>query len=92
MGKDEYLAQVATEPIPDRITDSDILAALDRLPIHFREARLLVDVEEFSYKEASEILKTPIGTLMSHLSRTRGLVRGELIDVARSYSLSAALA
>ena len=44
---------------------------------------------EFSYKEASEILRVPIGTIMSRLNRARGLLRGQLTDVARSYGLSA---
>ena len=51
---------------------------------------MLVDVEEFSYKEANEILQVPIGTIMSRLNRARGLLRTQLTDVARSYGLSAA--
>jgi RNA polymerase sigma-70 factor (ECF subfamily) len=81
---------VAPASIPDRLTDGDILAALDKLPVQFREALLLVDVEEFSYKEASEILEVPIGTIMSRLNRARGLLRNQLTHVARSYGLSAA--
>lgn len=91
-GKDENLAEaqlVATEAIPESLTDGEILTALDTLPIQFREALLLVDVEEFSYREASEILKVPIGTIMSRLNRARGVLRGQLTDVARSYGLSA---
>ena|SRR5437868_5491688 len=89
-GKEEDVAQsqlTAMEPIPDRLTDRDILAAIDSLPIQFREVLLLVDVEEFSYKEASEILKAPIGTVMSRLNRGRTLLRGQLADVARSYGI-----
>ena len=94
-GKEEDLAQrelVAPQPVPQSLTDSDILSALDTLPIQFREALLLIDVEEFSYKEASEILRVPIGTVMSRLSRARGLLRGQLTDVARAYGLTAARA
>ena len=80
----------APAPIPDALTDGSILAALDKLPAQFREALLLVDVEEFSYKEASEILQVPIGTIMSRLNRARGLLRSQLTEVARSYGLSAA--
>jgi RNA polymerase sigma-70 factor (ECF subfamily) len=76
-----------TEPIPERLTDGHILAALDRIAADFRAVVLLVDVEEFAYKEASEILAIPIGTVMSRLSRGRKLLRGELADVARSYGL-----
>ncbi len=91
-GKEEDLAEaqlVAPAPIPDTLTDGNILAALDKLPAQFREALLLVDVEEFSYKEASEILRVPIGTIMSRLNRARGLLRNQLTDVARSYGISA---
>lgn len=93
--KDEDLAEshiVAPVPIPQVLCDKAILAALDTLPIQFREVLLLVDVEEFSYREASEILEIPIGTVMSRLSRARGLLRKQLASVARSYGLSAASA
>jgi RNA polymerase sigma-70 factor (ECF subfamily) len=79
-------------PIPESLTDRDILRALDLLPIQFREVLLLIDVQEFSYKEASGILQVPIGTIMSRLSRARGLLREQLTGVARSYGLSAASA
>jgi RNA polymerase sigma-70 factor (ECF subfamily) len=91
-GKEEDLAEarlVAPASIPDTLTDGNILAALDKLPAQFREALLLVDVEEFSYKEASEILQVPIGTIMSRLNRARGLLRSQLTEVARSYGISA---
>ena len=39
---------------------------------------LLTDVEEFSYKEAAELLQVPIGTIMSRLHRGRRLLRQEL--------------
>lgn len=93
-GKEGDLAEsqmIAPQPIPETLTDGAILAALDRLPLQFREVLLLVDVQEFSYKETSEIVQVPIGTVMSRLSRARGLLRGELVDLARSYGLSAAV-
>src|SRR5258706_12493953 len=82
---------VAPAPIPDQLKDEDILAALDRIPAEFRSVVLLVDVEEFAYKEAAEILSVPIGTVMSRLSRGRKLLRGRLTDVARSYGIGGAL-
>jgi RNA polymerase sigma-70 factor, ECF subfamily len=78
---------VAQAPIPESLTDEDVLAALDRVPADFRAVVLLVDVEEFSYKEAAEILSVPIGTVMSRLSRGRKLLRGHLADVAKSYGI-----
>jgi RNA polymerase sigma-70 factor (ECF subfamily) len=80
---------VAPQPVPAALTDRNILAALDKLPSGFREVLLLIDVEEFSYKEAAKILQIPVGTVMSRLSRARALLRGQLGDVARSYGLSA---
>jgi RNA polymerase sigma-70 factor (ECF subfamily) len=90
-GKEDDLSEgqlAAPVPVPERLTDADILAALDKLPVQFKEALLLVDVEEFSYKEASEVLGVPIGTIMSRLNRARGLLRTELAGVAQSYGLS----
>jgi len=92
-GKADDLAEsqlVAAAPIPESLTDREILSALDKLPMQFREVLLLVDVQEFSYKEAGGILRVPIGTIMSRLSRARGLLRDDLTRVARSYGLSAA--
>lgn len=82
----------APVPIPDTLPDSDILAALDKVPLQLREALLLVDVEEFSYKEASGILKIPIDTILSRLSRARAMLRNEIAAVARPYGVSTASA
>ncbi|HWP43642.1 MAG TPA: sigma-70 family RNA polymerase sigma factor [Blastocatellia bacterium] len=74
-------------PVPDHLTDEDILAAFDRLPASYREAVLLADVQEFSYKEIAEILGIPIGTVMSRINRGRKLLRAELssfIELQRS--------
>lgn len=92
-GREEDLAEsqiAAPGPIQEDLTDNDILSALDNLPLQFREVLLLVDVQEFSYKEASGILQVPIGTVMSRLSRARGILREQLTEVARSYGLSTA--
>jgi len=78
----------AAEPIPEHLTDADILAALDRIPGDFRAVILMVDVEEFAYKDAAEILSIPIGTVMSRLSRARKLLREQLAGVAESYGIA----
>jgi hypothetical protein len=57
----------APAPVPEQLTDQDTLVALDGIPAEFRAVVLLVDVEEFAYKEAAEILSIPIGTVMSRL-------------------------
>ena len=78
---------VSATPIPEQLTDEDILTALDGIPSDFRSVVLLVDVEEFSYQEASDILTIPIGTVMSRLSRGRKALREQLTEVARSYGI-----
>src|SRR6516164_3099485 len=74
-------------PIPEHITDEEMLAALADVPQDFRAVVLLVDVEEFSYKEAAGILNVPIGTVMSRLSRGRKLLREQLEKTAQSYGI-----
>jgi RNA polymerase sigma-70 factor, ECF subfamily len=83
------LAQPAA--VAQEIRDGEILAALDEMPSEFRSVVLLVDVEEFAYKEAAEILSISIGTVMSRLSRGRGLLRKRLADLARAYGIGKTL-
>src|SRR5215831_4616940 len=47
--KEEFLEAnlPAPVPVPDKLTDAAILAALDRIPADFRSVVVLVDVEEF---------------------------------------------
>jgi RNA polymerase sigma-70 factor (ECF subfamily) len=52
--------------------------ALERLPRNFREALVLKEMEDFSYKEIAEISGVPIGTVMSRLARGRGTLILEL--------------
>jgi RNA polymerase sigma-70 factor (ECF subfamily) len=65
-------------PIPEVLTDEDVLAALRRIPEFFQEVIVLCDVEELSYKEIAAALGIPIGTVMSRLHRGRALLRVEL--------------
>ena len=62
--------------------DADLREALDELPEAFREAVWLRDVEQFSYDEIARIVRVPIGTVMSRISRGRRLLHDRL--VARS--------
>jgi RNA polymerase sigma-70 factor (ECF subfamily) len=90
--KEEFLEEnlAWTPSLPDHLTDADILAALDDIPQSFKSVVLLVDVEEFTYKDVGEILEIPIGTVMSRLSRGRKLLRERLADVAASYGITKA--
>jgi RNA polymerase sigma-70 factor, ECF subfamily len=85
----ERQAELVAEPVvPQEILDEDVLKALEKVAVEFREVVLLADVEEFSYKEIAETLKIPLGTVMSRLSRGRKLLRQELAEVARSYGIN----
>jgi len=82
------LTPAAGPPIPEQITDEDMLAALSEIPDDFRAVVLLTDVEEFSYKETAGILNVPIGTVMSRLSRGRKMLREKLAGQAASYGIA----
>jgi RNA polymerase sigma-70 factor (ECF subfamily) len=50
---------------------SSLNDCLEALPVEFREAIVLRELEELSYKEISDIARVPIGTVMSRLARGR---------------------
>ncbi len=70
-----------------QLMDEEIESALDALSEEFRAAILLVDVQELSYQETAQVLKIPIGTLRSRLSRARAAMRLRLRDLARARGL-----
>jgi RNA polymerase sigma-70 factor (ECF subfamily) len=55
-----------------------VMNAIDALPVHYREALLLCEVQEMSYQEIAETLSIPVGTVMSRLSRARRALRADL--------------
>ncbi|MGF1477515.1 MAG: RNA polymerase sigma factor [Geminicoccaceae bacterium] len=54
-----------------RLELQELLACLDRLPDEQRQVVLLVGLEGMTYREVAEIMKIPLGTVMSRLSRGR---------------------
>jgi RNA polymerase sigma-70 factor (ECF subfamily) len=66
----------------NRFNSHLVQRAIDDLPVHYREALLLCEVEEMSYQEIAEVLSIPIGTVMSRLARARKAVRESLLGTA----------
>lgn len=55
-----------------------VRSAVLELPVEFREAVVLCELEELSYEEASRLLECPIGTIRSRLHRGRALLLAKL--------------
>lgn len=71
-------------PVPQDLSDEEVLAALSKIPEHYREVVLLSDVYDFKYKEIQETLGIQPGTVMSRLFRGRQLLRRHLADFAKA--------
>ena len=62
-------------PQPGHIALAEMAKAIDALPPEQKEALLLIALEGLPYQEAADILKIPLGTLMSRLGRARAALR-----------------
>ncbi len=79
--KEEQAVDIPVEPdVPDHLSDRQVAEALSQVPPPYRETLVLADVREFSYQEVADMLKIPIGTVMSRLSRGRKLLRTKLTE------------
>lgn len=74
----------------DHLPDSTVKEALQSIPEDFRLAVYFADVEGFSYQEIADIMKTPVGTVMSRLHRGRRMLRDLLSDYARERGIPVA--
>ena len=70
------------ERIAERLSQDSIVHALSNVPHDFRDAIVLVDIGDFSYQEAAQILDVPIGTVMSRLHRGRRILKRGLAETA----------
>ena len=67
----------------DRLPSTAVTQALDELDDDRRMVVYLADVEGFSYQDIADMMETPIGTVMSRLSRGRKQLRESLADFAK---------
>jgi len=68
------------ERVLERLSQDSIVEALADVPHDFRDTIVLVDIGEFSYADAAQILDIPIGTVMSRLHRGRRILKKNLAD------------
>ncbi|HUK94533.1 MAG TPA: sigma-70 family RNA polymerase sigma factor [Gaiellaceae bacterium] len=66
--------------VDQRLSQDDTVAALSAVPHDFRDVIVLVDIGDFSYADAAQILEIPIGTVMSRLHRGRRILKRELAE------------
>ena len=71
------------ERVVEQLSQDSIVTALSSLPHDFRDVVVLVDIGEFSYADAAQILDIPIGTVMSRLHRGRRRLKQRLAEGAR---------
>jgi RNA polymerase sigma-70 factor (ECF subfamily) len=70
------------ERVIERLSQNAVVEALAEVPHVFRDVVVLVDIGEFSYAEAAQILDIPVGTVMSRLHRGRRVLKQILAEKA----------
>lgn len=68
--------------VVERLSQQAIVEALAAVPHDFRDVIVLVDIGDFTYADAAQILDIPIGTVMSRLHRGRRILKQQLADEA----------
>jgi RNA polymerase sigma-70 factor (ECF subfamily) len=72
--------QAGEERVLERLSQNDVVGALADVPHDFRDVIVLVDIGDFSYADAAQILDIPIGTVMSRLHRGRRILKQGMAD------------
>lgn len=76
---------VSDSPDPEKVLiklddATAVRKLIEELPVPFREALVLREMEELSYQDIAEIMGAPIGTVMSRLARARQLFKAAWLD------------
>jgi RNA polymerase sigma-70 factor (ECF subfamily) len=72
----------AEDQVVERLSQNDVVSALAQVPHDFRDVVVLVDIGDFTYADAAQILDIPIGTVMSRLHRGRRILKGAMAEAA----------
>src|SRR2546423_13434739 len=78
----EATGETEEERVLERLSQDHVAEALATVPHDLRDVVVLVDIGDFSYADAAQILDIPIGTVMSRLHRGRRILKKELADLA----------
>lgn len=78
----EMTSDLRVESVQELIGD-EVANALNALPVDFRTAIILCDIEGFTYEEMAKILDIPIGTVRSRLHRARNMLKDKLKNYAK---------
>jgi RNA polymerase sigma-70 factor (ECF subfamily) len=70
------------EQVVERMSQDSIVKALAEIQPQFRDVVVLVDIGDFTYADAAQILDVPIGTVMSRLHRGRRALKQKLAEEA----------
>ena len=70
------------DEVVERLSQDSIVQALSAVPHDFRDVIVLVDIGDFSYQDAAQILDIPVGTVMSRLHRGRRQLKQALAESA----------
>ena len=68
------------ERVVEKLSQDNVVEALSEVPHDFRDVVVLVDIGDFSYADAAQILDVPIGTVMSRLHRGRRILKQKLAE------------
>jgi RNA polymerase sigma-70 factor (ECF subfamily) len=78
----EATGETEEERLLERLSQDHVAEALAAVPHDFRDVIVLVDIGEFSYADAAQILDIPMGTVMSRLHRGRRILKKELAEMS----------
>jgi RNA polymerase sigma-70 factor (ECF subfamily) len=70
------------ERVVERLSQDDVVTALSAVPHDFRDVVVLVDIGDFTYADAAQILDIPVGTVMSRLHRGRRILKKAMAESA----------